>query len=131
MRWPPDRSPVPTDAKPGYRSRHATACARANSWSGGSLADHPGSEDVTGTAHGLDQHRTGVCVFDLLAQPADLHIDGAIERRIVAITAAIKQANALQHFARVLHERPTKFELARAELDLTPDRKSTRLNSSH
>src|SRR5882757_2402882 len=87
--------PTPTDQSASSANRtmaiRRPAKPRRPSMSG--LLDSAG-EDIAGVPHRLDQF---AFAFDLLAQPAHLHVDGAIERIGLPSPRPVHQLLARQH----------------------------------
>src|SRR2546430_7226808 len=71
------------------------------------LLDRAG-EDVAGAAHRLDQFAVAL---DLLAQPADLHIDRAIERIGLPAARPVHQLLAREHTVGPREKAPEQIEL--------------------
>jgi len=69
-------------------------------------------EDVAPAPNRLDELRIVGVGLDLLAQPADLHVDRAIEGRRLAAACLLEQEVARQHAAGVSREGAQEVELA-------------------
>src|SRR5215207_4763105 len=74
-------------------------------------------EGVAGAAHGPD--RIGAAgTIDRLAQPADMHIDGALVDIDPGAPDAVEKLVAREYPARALHQELEQLELGRAEMKL-------------
>ena len=80
-------------------------------------------EDIAAAAYGLDHARVLRIVFELAAQPADLHVDRAVERPGFAIARQIQQAVARQYLVGVVDERREQVELAGRQPDFVAARR--------
>ncbi len=72
------------------------------------------TELISDAANGLD-HRPRA--FQLPAQMADVHVDGAVERRGFAVVEALHQSVARNHVAGVSHQLFQNIEFQRCDLD--------------
>src|SRR5271165_2141850 len=73
-------------------------------------------ERVAGAAHGADRILLAARV-EQFAQPADMHVDGALVDVDVAAPDAVEQLLAREHAARMLQEELEQAVFGRAEID--------------
>src|SRR5262249_24863755 len=83
-------------ASPTSGTSSEPSCAR--SWRAEPSAGlYRRGKDIASAADGLDQRRMGGIALQLLAQPADLGIDGAIIGRPFASLHQLDQLHAVEH----------------------------------
>src|SRR5258708_14856026 len=78
------------------------------------LLDRAG-ENIAGAAHRLDQF---ALALDLLAQPADLHVDGAVERIGLSSARPVHQLLARQHAVGTCEKAAEQVELRAGQRQL-------------
>ena len=83
-------------------------------------APHLGGERVAAAPDGLDQFGIARVGFDLLAQPADVIVDAALEGGELAALAEVEQLVAGEHALRVGDEGEQEIILAGRERDRAP-----------
>src|SRR4051794_9883942 len=74
-----------------------------------------GDQDVARAAYRLDQLRILAVVVELAPQPADLHVDRAVERPGLATSCVLEQEVTRQDAPAMRDERMQQVELAGAQ----------------
>src|ERR1051325_10570465 len=77
-------------------------------------------EAVSDAANGSNEHRLPRVVAELLAQPADQHVYGAVERFPVDTVRSLDDPVAAQHASPVAHEKAEQLELGGGERERPP-----------
>ncbi len=81
-------------------------------------------EAVSEAANRADQRRIGGVRLDLLAQPQDIHIHGAIGNRAVVPPDRIQKLLATVNYARAAHKKLKQPELGGGERDFSPSQRN-------
>src|SRR5262249_11304851 len=93
------RRPRSSGSRPSPRSQSASPARRGQAGAWSDVPDVAG-EQIAAIAHGRDERRGGrISALKLLAQPADRHVDGAVERIGAAPARPVEQLIAREHTA--------------------------------
>src|SRR2546422_8537549 len=78
------------------------------------------SKFVADATYGDDVRRRGGIIFNLLPQPADVHVDGARAAVVVVSPDMLEEEVAGKHPVGVADQEPQQLEFLRRQVDLPP-----------